>query len=132
MKIFIINLRSAIEKRKRMKKMLDKVGCDYEFFDAIKGSDVDPETYKSSPHWMDPYHHRHITQGEVGCALSHFTIWQRIVDSGIERAIIMEDDIDILDEDFIGKCESIKVDYDLIYLGMSWKVHSVTGRAHMQ
>ena len=117
MKIFIINLRSAIEKRKRMKKMLDKVGCDYEFFDAIKGSDVDPETYKSSPHWMDPYHHRHITQGEVGCALSHFTIWQRIVDSGIERAIIMEDDIDILDEDFIGKCESIKVDYDLIYLG---------------
>ena len=117
MKIFIINLKKAIGKRQRMIKILSDMGHDCEIFDAINGSDVDSRQYESSPHWVDPYHHTHITEGEVGCALSHFSIWQKISDSDIERAIILEDDIDIVDEGFVGKCESVKLDYDLIYLG---------------
>ena len=133
MKIFIINLKSATEKRERMKEMLDKVGCDYEFFDAIKGSDVDPETYKSSPHWMDPYHHRHITQGEVGCAISHFNVWKRIAELNLSHALVLEDDVEIIDKEFESKCNAIDLDYDVIYLGrktFSSKKEEVVSEEH--
>lgn len=133
MKIFIINLKSATEKRQRMKDMLDKVGCDYEFFDAIKGSDVDPETYKSSPHWMDPYHHRHITQGEVGCAISHFNVWKRIAELNLSHALVLEDDVEIIDKEFESKCNAIDLDYDVIYLGrktFSSKKEEVASEEH--
>lgn len=117
MKIFIINLKRDTQKREHMKNVLDRIDCDYEFFEAINGSDVDTTKFKSSCYWMDPYHHTHITEGYVGCTLSHFAVWQKMVDSNTDRAIILEDDVELLDDDFINKCNAIDVDYDLVFLG---------------
>ena len=75
MKIFVISLKDAVAKRAHMKKTLDAIGCDYEFLDAVQGSDVDPDRFRSSPYWMDPYYHTRITEGEIGCALSHKMAW---------------------------------------------------------
>ena len=48
MKIFIINLKRDTQKREHMKNVLDRIDCDYEFFEAINGSDVDTTKFKSS------------------------------------------------------------------------------------
>ena len=117
MKIFVISLKDAVAKRAHMKKTLDAIGCDYEFLDAVQGSDVDPDRFRSSPYWMDPYYHTRITEGEIGCALSHKMAWQKIAESKVDQAVILEDDVEVIDKDFINKCESIEIKYDLVFLG---------------
>lgn len=43
--------------------------------------------------YEDPYHHRQMTMGEIGCFLSHYTIWQQIVEKQQKEVLILEDDI---------------------------------------
>lgn len=45
------------------------------------------------PGYEDPYHHRPMTMGEIGCFLSHFYIWQNIVEKKLDEVLILEDDI---------------------------------------
>ena len=40
MKVYVINLKSAIEKRENMTKILDQYTKDYTFFDAINGKEL--------------------------------------------------------------------------------------------
>ncbi len=118
MKIFVVNLKTSVEKRKNMEEILNNLKLEYEFFDAINGSDVDEESYKVNLKWYEPYNHRHMTYGEIGCALSHYTIWKKIVDENISEAIILEDDVIINNTNLLEEIQSIKEkNYDLIYLG---------------
>merc|ERR1740139_1145320 len=41
----------------------------------------------------------HLTSGQLGCFMSHYTVWQHMVDNNIQSALILEDDFD-LQEDF--------------------------------
>ena len=43
--------------------------------------------------YEDPYHHRQMTMGEVGCFLSHYRIWERMVKENLTEVLILEDDI---------------------------------------
>jgi len=50
--------------------------------------------------WKQPgskvsYHARDIKLGEIGCSLSHWMIWRRIVDEGMRAALILEDDVEL-------------------------------------
>lgn len=45
------------------------------------------------PDYKDPYHKRPMTLGEVGCFLSHYNIWKRIVDEELNQVLVLEDDI---------------------------------------
>lgn len=45
------------------------------------------------PDYKDPYHKRPMTLGEVGCFLSHYNIWKKIVDENLKDALVLEDDI---------------------------------------
>lgn len=31
------------------------------------------------PEYSDPYHKRPMTMGEIGCFLSHYIVWQKVV-----------------------------------------------------
>ena len=118
MKIFVINLRSATEKRETMKNTLDQYTKDYIFFDAINGKQLKDSEYKINLNWMNPWNNTHTTYGEVGCALSHYTLWKKMVDENIEQALILEDDIVINNPNFISIIEKIPISaYDLIYVG---------------
>ena len=118
MKIYVINLKSATEKRETMKNTLDQYTTDYIFFDAINGKELKNSEYKINLNWMNPWDNTHTTYGEVGCALSHYTLWKKMVDENIEQALILEDDIVINNPDFISIIEKIPISaYDLIYVG---------------
>lgn len=45
------------------------------------------------PNYADPYHKRPMTMGEVGCFLSHYNIWKKMIEQNITDALILEDDI---------------------------------------
>jgi len=65
----------------------------------------------------------HLTTGQLGCFMSHFTVWHYMVENNIPSALILEDDFD-LQEDFIQRLgenleEARGEDWNLMYLGRS-------------
>ena len=126
MKIYIINLEKDINKRKKIKNRLDNINIKYEIINAIDGINTDLYVQKGIyKGWVDSYHNRYITKGEIGCALSHYYIWERIINENIEKAIILEDDVEVLDKDFIEKVNNVKYKYDLLYLSRK----KITGKS---
>ncbi len=100
MKIFVINLKSSVLRRKTMEGQLNKLGLPFEIFEAVQGSEVTDQeiaTYFN----MDFYNKRPdiYSPGMVGCTLSHYFLYKKIVEENIGVALILEDDM-ILHEDF--------------------------------
>jgi len=64
--------------------------------------------------------------GAIGCYLSHYKIWQKIVKENISQALILEDDADFLDVDkFLQQDLSLLKyeNYDLVQLNKRPKYH---------
>ncbi|KAK9880917.1 hypothetical protein WA026_013250 [Henosepilachna vigintioctopunctata] len=74
------------------------------------------------PDFVDPYHKRPMTLGEIGCFLSHFNIWKEIVAKKYKTSLILEDDIRF-EPYFRMKVHNlmneinVRPDWDLIYFG---------------
>lgn len=95
MKVFIVNLKKAQEKRALMTEQLIKAGVDnYEFIEAVDGNTLSLEYIYENVY---DYPACSLTQGEIGCALSHLNIYKVMVRERISSAIILEDDIVIPD-----------------------------------
>lgn len=79
--IYVINLRRRPERKKRMMKCLNMLRIKAKFWHATDGKELN-EAYlqkfgiRSLDGYVDPYHKRPITFGEIGCFLSHYRIWE--------------------------------------------------------
>lgn len=102
MLIYVISLRNAIVRRERMARMLDSLGIAYEIVDAVDGHVLDLSKYKDRLDDKRTAERRGIglVRGEIGCFLSHYNLWERMVADNVGQAIILEDDV-ILSSDFI-------------------------------
>lgn len=95
--ILVISLGDATERRQRIEKSLGKLGLDFEFVSAVDGRKGIPPNLQQR---VDPVGAR-IALGrpmidtEFACALSHILCYERIVDSGLPGAIVLEDDAEI-------------------------------------
>lgn len=97
MKVFVVNLKNAVEKRHHMEAQFQKLGIqNYEFFEAINGAELTPEFIADNVH---DYPNCALTLGEIGCALSHLEIYKKITNQHLPMAVILEDDI-VLPADF--------------------------------
>ena len=117
MKIYIISLETAVQNRKILEDTMKKLNIhNYEIVNAVNGSEM--KEFNIYKNWRDPWSHLHITKGEVGCALSHNLIWNKIVLSD-EVAIVLEDDFVITNETDFCKLANYEgsVEFDLLYLG---------------
>ena len=123
MKIYVINLNKDIEKRKEIISIFVKLHItNYEIFDAINGNKL--EDFEINSNWYDPWSHLHLTKGEVGCALSHYNLWQKIKTEN-KMAMILEDDFIINNEKLFVECANYKEEYgktplslfEVLYLG---------------
>src|ERR1700733_3870711 len=94
MKIFVINLKSSVRRRKLMKQRLDKLGLAFEFFEATQGSAMSKQEiaqYFDIDYYNNPPFH--FTPGIAGCIMSHYFLYKKIVEENIESALILEDDM---------------------------------------
>ncbi|XP_012266997.2 glycosyltransferase 25 family member [Athalia rosae] len=127
-KIFMINLLRRPERRVRMNRCFKELGILAETIDAVDGRMLNESTLKERgvkmmPEYADPYHRRPMTMGEVGCFLSHYSIWKKVLENDYEKVMILEDDIRF--EPFFRQkvnfitheVERLKIDWDLVYLG---------------
>lgn len=93
MKIFVISLTNAIERRNRVQKVMDELHINFEFFDAINGFVGLPDRLTIYP---DDLHRticrsRPLTPGEKGCYASHYLLWEKCIELN-EPILILEDD----------------------------------------
>ena len=131
-KTYIVNLRRRADKRQHMESELARINAQgfelkHEFLDAVDGADksVTSQFKYNIPEWRDPNSNKAMTQGEIGCALSHYVIWKRVVDDVANgtlnsdcKILVLEDDVIFLDNfgnrlrDFMSELET----FDLLYV----------------
>lgn len=97
-KIYMINLVRRPERRQKMELSFAEVGLIVDDFPAVDGNELNDKLLeeigiKSLVGYADPYHNRPMTTGEIGCFLSHYYIWQTMVDHQLQEVLILEDDI---------------------------------------
>ncbi|CAH0715963.1 unnamed protein product, partial [Brenthis ino] len=125
-KIFMINLARRSERRHLMMESFKELGMDVEIYEAVDGKkltkdDIDKLGIHMMPEYSDPFHARPMKAGEVGCFLSHYNIWKKIVENKYNLTMIMEDDVHFapyFKEKLARVLKEAKgYKYDLLYLG---------------
>jgi GR25 family glycosyltransferase involved in LPS biosynthesis len=126
---YIINLEKHIDRKKDCIKNINnidnKILGEIIFYKAINGNkinfnDLKKKNIKIRKEWKDFLSNRSLTKGELGCALSHYNIWQKVADSNSKCTYIMEDDINF-HEDFNKKLKELllelkKIEWDFCFL----------------
>lgn len=102
-KCFVINMPASSERRAGMVDTLSKLGLDFEFFEATNGRELTTEQQQQcavSDEVILPLRAGRkvmvkgaLSPAEIGCAFSHLRLYQHILDTGLESAVIMEDDL---------------------------------------
>ena len=96
MKAFVIHLNNRTDRHQSIEDLKSKYSeyFDVEIMQAVDGTNnLQNHKFGILPNWTDPIHDKSINVGEIGCALSHFSCWQRIVQNNINMALILEDDV---------------------------------------
>lgn len=95
---YIISLRRAEERFEHVQRVIAKCPIECQRWDAVDGrllSDTQiAEVYREELH--QPRYPFRLTRGEIGCFLSHRSVWQQIACATLPGALIVEDDIDLL------------------------------------
>jgi len=117
MQIFVINLKKDSDRRRKISQQLDSLGVVFSFFEGVNGRELKDEELLSAykPKRSIDKSKRLLTQGEIGCALSHFNIYQKMLDENIDRAIVLEDDA-VIGKNFL---EAIDV---VAHLPCNWEI----------
>lgn len=112
MKVYVISLRSSVDRRQHIKNSFGKLGIEFEFFDAIDGKQInrnsDDRVYKGETFILKNNFFSKTTvvgklnDGELGCSLSHLLLYEKIVKENLTGAIICEDDL-------VSKCNFIEL-----------------------
>ena len=92
--VWVINLDKSPDRMARMDEGLRAQGLTYK---RIPGIDGRAELYRLLPKVDRVAYERNMGQellpGKVGCYFSHLSAWQRLIESGQEMALILEDDV---------------------------------------
>jgi glycosyl transferase, family 25 len=83
-RIFLVNLDRHPERLSYMRGVLHGLELDFERISAVDRRQL--------PGDIAPARSR-MTAGEIACAQSHFRCWQRLLATGDEQALILEDDV---------------------------------------
>ena len=131
-KTLVINLKRREDRQQRMKSILPDI-LDAEFTSDL-GITVDGKHLSKSMGdkfglfpWKiksdNPWWNRSLKTGEIGCALSHWNCWRRIVETNVKMSLILEDDV-VFSNGFETKLESALdnlkncgIGWELLYLG---------------
>ncbi|MCW2936311.1 MAG: glycosyl transferase, family 25 [Actinomycetia bacterium] len=132
LKTYVVNLKRRGDRRARMERVLPAT-WDVQFTsdwdgpmdgqaidpDDLPGFEVHPwEIPSDNPWWSRP-----LKLGEIGCAISHWMCWQKAAADGAHPALILEDDVVLLDhcaerlQSRLAQLSTVDPHWDLLYLG---------------
>lgn len=116
--IYVINLDVRPEKWHRVEPILYRHGIDHSRFSAVFGMDFDVETIRT-------YCKKHMRPGQLGCMLSHLSIYQDALNRGLKRIWVMEDDIEVKGNPqgltvLIDELERLDPRWDILYTDLDF------------
>lgn len=93
MRTFVVNLEQSLDRKQFMKQQLDSLRIAHEFFPAVDGRKLTESQLEEMCNmevvraWSEL-----LTPGMIGCSLSHYHVYKKMVADNIELAFILEDD----------------------------------------
>ena len=97
----VIHLERSLERKPQVRKLQKDLPYRTKVVEAVDGSKPDNDFSKIYiPRLLRPRYPFSLRLAEVACFLSHRKCWQEILDRGLEAALIIEDDVDIIDGEF--------------------------------
>ncbi len=91
--VFVVSLPDCTERRDSISQSLQNLGIEFEFVDAIDGRQgLDPQYEHQIDRAYTRRMERPLSDAECACALSHISVYRRIVSQKIAYALIFEDD----------------------------------------
>lgn len=119
--VFVINLQNDVEKKAHMMKLSNSLELNFEFINAVNGENLSDSQIDavSNPSLSKKELGRELSRGELGCALSHISIFKTIVHQEIDVALILEDDVDISADllSILNSLEELPDNWELILCG---------------
>lgn len=114
-----ITLKSTPERERYVKTHLKSHGINFNIFyglDAVK-TGVSADILNNQKFTiLDTW----VTKGAVGCYISHYMLWQNIMDDINDKILIVEDDVELVD-DFVFKLNEslyhVPDNWDMLYIG---------------
>ena len=99
--VFVISLARAVERQADIVRRLEAATIRHEIVDAVDGNTLDLSQIadRMDEKTQTQHYGRLLYRGEIGCYLSHYNLWQRIVAEEIPAAVVLEDDA-VWDSDF--------------------------------
>ena len=90
MRAYVINLARSLDRRAHITAELKKTGLDYEIVTGVDGRDLDLHDSTA----IDPSFLTRIVcpAGSAGAALSHQSVYRKIIADGVNEALVLEDD----------------------------------------
>lgn len=89
-KTFVINMDKDVQRLEEFDAMMTKCEWEYERFPAVHMKKLTPDQEKLRQEIITPK--AGMRPEEVGCALSHISLWRQIVTNNYSRVVIFEDD----------------------------------------
>jgi len=123
--ISVINLERRPDRRMRIEAAMDDLNIASKIFKAVDSRKIDEEYLKNLsisvlPNYRDPYSDRFMNYGEIACFLSHYFLWEEMLEKNLEKTLILEDDARF-DKNFkailthtINQMNEKKIDWDLM------------------
>jgi glycosyl transferase, family 25 len=88
---YVVNLARSLDRRAHITRELQKTSLNYQIVTAVDGRELD----MADAALIDPSFVARglFPEGSAGCSLSHLGIYRRIVEDGLDVALILEDDV---------------------------------------
>ena len=101
MNVFLINLDKETERLKFTDRQLKRSGVAYERIPAVYGKLLSEEEKTATVNKFRCWcaYGQMLRDGEIGCGLSHYSIYRKMIEENLDAVCVLEDDV-ILEENF--------------------------------
>lgn len=118
---FVVNLTHDVEKKAHMSNLATSLGVTFEYIAAVNGKSLTRKQIEAVYDRTLSVESigRGLSLGELGCALSHLHIYQKMITENIDVAVILEDDVDISADihNIMSSVDSFPENWELMLLG---------------
>jgi glycosyl transferase family 25 len=130
LKAYLINLDRSHDRLSHMQLELDRAGVAFERIAAVDGSTLNTEALDDFRRARQALNPAGWLPGEVGCFLSHFEAWRRIVSAADAWSTVFEDDLRVSPDlgRLLTSTDWIPDDADIIRLEANRSMRLTNGR----